>query len=57
MYFDANNLDGWAMSESQPDGNFKRVKEYEYKSIFDEIISTSQEDFDKRDDGCYFEVD
>ena len=57
MYFDVNNLFGWAMSESQPDGNFKWVKEYEYKSIFDDIISTSQEDLDKRDYGYYFEVD
>ena len=26
MYFDANNLYGWAMSQSQPNGNFKLVK-------------------------------
>ena len=53
MYFDANNLSGWVMSESQPDGNFKLVKEYEYKSILDDIISTSQEDLDKRGYGYY----
>ena len=35
MYFDANNLYGWAMSESQPYRNFKWVKEYEFKSILD----------------------
>ena len=45
------------MSESQPDGNFKWVKEYEYKSILDDIISTSQEDLDKQDYVHDFEVD
>ena len=49
MYFDAHNLYGWAMSESQPDGNFKWVKEYEYISILDDIISTNQEDLKKHD--------
>ena len=57
MYFDAYNLYGWVLSESQRNGNFKWVKEYEYKSILDDIISTSQEDLDKQDDGYYFEVD
>ena len=57
MYFGANNLYGWAISESQPSGNFQWVKEYKYKSIFDDIISTSQEDLDKWDYGYYFEVD
>ena len=28
MYFDANDLYGWPMSESQPYGNFEWMKEY-----------------------------
>ena len=32
------------------------MKEYEFKSILDDIIATSQEDLDKRDYGYYFEV-
>ena len=45
------------MSESQHYGNLKLVKEYQFKAILDDIISTSQEDLDKRDYGYYFEVD
>jgi len=45
------------MSECQPDGNYKWVKEYEFKSVLDDIISTSQEYLDKKDYGYYFEVD
>ena len=57
MYFNDHNLSGWAMSESQPSGNFKWVKESEFKSILDDIISISREDLDIGDNGYYFGVD
>ena len=33
MYLDANNVNGWAMSQYLPAGGFKRMTEKEYEKL------------------------
>ena len=42
MYYDANNLNGWAMSQSLPCGKLKWVKEKHYEKVLQDIVVSSQ---------------
>ena len=42
MYYDANNLYGWAMSQSLPYGELKWVEEKHYEKVLLDIVISSQ---------------
>ena len=53
-YWDANNLYGWAMSQSLPTGRFRWLDEAEVESFTsDKIVNIADDD----DTGYFFEVD
>ena len=56
MYYDANNLYGWAVSQSLPDGNLRCVKEKNSEKILQDIVISSQKELDEAKVGHYFEV-
>ena len=41
MYYDANNLYGWAMSQSLPYGKLKWIKEKHYEEVLQDIVISS----------------
>ena len=47
MYYDANNLYGWAVSQSLPDGNLRCVKEKNSEKILQDIVISSQKELDE----------
>ena len=57
MYYDANNLHGWALSQSLPYGNLRWVKEKNYEKVLQNIVISSQKELDEAEVGYYFEVD
>ncbi len=57
MYFDANNLYGWAMSQSLPYGKLEWVEEKDYEKALMNIVISSQEELNEEEEGYYFEVD
>ena len=57
MYYDANNLYGWAMSQSLPNGELKWVEEKHYEKVLLDIVISSQKELDEAEVGYYFEVD
>ena len=42
IYYDANNLYGWAMSQSLPYGKLKWVQEKHYEKVLQDIVVSSQ---------------
>ncbi len=57
MYYDANNLYGWGMSQSLPYGGLEWVKEKHHEYILQDICISTQKELDDSEDGYYFEVD
>uniref|UniRef100_UPI00358EF955 uncharacterized protein n=1 Tax=Myxine glutinosa TaxID=7769 RepID=UPI00358EF955 len=56
MYYDANNLYGWTMSQSLPYRKLKWVKEKDYEKVLQDIEISTQGKLDKAKVGYYFEV-
>ena len=56
MYFDANNLYGWALSQSLPSGNLRWVKEKNSEKALQDIVISPQKQFDEAKVGYCFEV-
>ncbi len=57
MYYDSNNLYGWAMSQALPYGDLEWVKEEDYNKVFEDLCIYSQSELDDSKVGYYFEVD
>ena len=47
MYNDANNLYGWAISQSLPYGKLQWVKEKHYEKVLQDIVVSSQKELDE----------
>uniref|UniRef100_UPI00358FF85E uncharacterized protein n=1 Tax=Myxine glutinosa TaxID=7769 RepID=UPI00358FF85E len=57
MYYDANNLYGWAMSQALPYGKLRWVKEKDYKNVLQDVCISTQKELDEEKVGYYFEID
>ena len=57
MYNDANDLYGWAISQSLPYEKLKWVKEKDHEKVLQNVVISSQKELDKAEVGYYFEVD
>uniref|UniRef100_UPI0035900121 uncharacterized protein n=1 Tax=Myxine glutinosa TaxID=7769 RepID=UPI0035900121 len=57
MYYDANNLYGWAMSQALPYGKLRWVKEKDYTKVLQDVCISTQKQLDDSKVGYYFEVD
>lgn len=56
MYFDVNNLYGWAMTQSLPISNFEWIEEFQSKSV-EEVISMVNDTPNNSEVGYMLEVD
>ncbi len=57
MYYDVNNLYGWAMSQALPYGKLRWVKEKDYRKVLQDVCISTQKELDDSKVGYYFEVD
>ena len=54
MYYNDNNLYGWAMSQYLPHGKLKWVEEKHYERVLENIVISSQKELDKAEVGYCF---